>query len=388
MTDTSQGRALIVGGGIGGLATAHSLGRLGIESVVFERADAIRKIQIGGGFHMWTNAVRALARLGLYDQVQAIGAPLARTQYRSWKGRPISTWPVAEIAEANEVTDVGVSRQDLQALLVEAVGLERIRLGSTVAGFDQDGDEVTLTLADGSIERGSLLIGADGLRSSIRAQIHGDGPPRYAGYTQWQSLIPDPDHEFLEAGDERVLFGRGARAVLHHVGGGRLFWAAVIYGDERGPEAAAGRELLLERFRDFEEPLAAAIAATPPERIARLQIYDRRPIEDWGRGRVTLLGDAAHPMTTNLSQGACQVLEDAAVLARCLTEEDGVESSLRRYERVRAPRTARLVKQSRRAADMGAWRRAPVCAVRDRIFSVALSGPALKDHRRFVAEPL
>jgi 2-polyprenyl-6-methoxyphenol hydroxylase-like FAD-dependent oxidoreductase len=388
LTDTAQLRALVVGGGIGGLATAHALAGLGVDSIVFERVDDVRKIQLGGGFHMWTNAVRALARLGLYDEVQAIGAPLTETRFFTSKGKSIARWPVGEIAEANHVTDVGISRQDLQALLVETVGRDRIRLGATVTGFAQDDDGVTVTLKDGSTERGDLLIGADGLRSTIRGQLHGDGPPRYAGYTQWQSLIPDPGHEWLPAGTERVLFGPGSRAVLHHVGGGRLFWAAVIYGDEAGPEASAGPELLLERFQGWPEPILAAITATAPERIARLQIYDRRPILRWGEGRVTLVGDAAHPMTTNLSQGACQVLEDAAVLARCLTEEDGVEASLGRYERVRTRRTAPLVKESRRAADMGAWRRAPVCAVRARVFGIALSGPALKSHRRFVAEPL
>ncbi len=377
-------RALIVGGGIGGLASAHALASQGIDAVVFEQADDVRKIQLGGGFHIWTNAARALQRLGLYEQVQAIGAPLDVTEYRTASGRLLTSWPVAEIARENGVLDVGVSRQDLQALLVEALGGDRLRLGATCTGFEQDRDEVRLSFADGREERGSLLIAADGLRSTIRAQIHGAHEPRYAGYTQWQSLIPDEGYA-LPAHAERVLFGPGSRAVLHRVGGERLFWAAVLYGEEHGPEAQADREVLLAHFARWQEPVAAAIAATPHERIARLQIYDREPLASWGRGRVTLLGDAAHPMTTNLSQGACQTLEDAVALARCVRAEDDVQAALRSYEQARIGRTTPIVKQSRRIARVGALKQPLACALRDRMTALTLGGPVLKAHRRFVA---
>jgi 2-polyprenyl-6-methoxyphenol hydroxylase-like FAD-dependent oxidoreductase len=377
-------RALIVGGGIGGLATAHALVSQGIDAIVFEQVDDVRKIQLGGGFHIWTNAARALQRLGLYDQVQAIGAPLDVTEYRTESGRLLASWPVAEVARENGVVDVGVSRQDLQALLIEALGGDRIRLGAKCTGFEQDGEGVRLSFSDGREERGSLLIAADGLRSTVRAQIHGAHEPRYAGYTQWQSLIPDEGYS-LPPRDERVLFGPGARAVLHRVGGERLFWAAVLYGEEDGPEARAGKGALLERFADWQEPVAAAIAATPQEHIARLQIYDRTPIASWGAGRVTLLGDAAHPMTTNLSQGACQTLEDAVALARCLRGQSDIEAALRSYEQARIRRTSPIVKQSRRIARVGSLRQPLACALRNRMTALTLAGPVLKAHRRFVA---
>jgi 2-polyprenyl-6-methoxyphenol hydroxylase-like FAD-dependent oxidoreductase len=378
-------RALIVGGGIGGLATAHALSRQGIEALVFEQADDVRKIQLGGGFHIWTNAARALQQLGLYDQVEAIGAQMEVTEYRTNTGRLLTTWPVGEIAREHGVRDVGVSRQDLQALLVEAVGPDRIRLGARCTGFEQDGEEVRLRFADGGEERGSLLIAADGLRSTIRAQLHGASAPRYAGYTQWQSLVPDEGYA-LPQHAERVLFGPASRAILHRVGGERLFWAAVLYSKEDGPVSRAGRDTLLERFAGWQEPLTQAIAATPPQSIARLQIYDREPLSSWGVGRVTLLGDAAHPMTTNLSQGACQVLEDAAALARCLRASEDTVAALRSYEQLRIRRTTPVVKQSARIARVGAVRNPLACAVRNRMTALTLGGPVLKAHRRFVAQ--
>ncbi len=384
----STDRALIVGGGIGGLATAYGLLAQGRDVTVFEQAGDVRKIQLGGGFHIWTNAARALQQFGLYERVQAIGAPLEATEYLTAKGKPLAMWPVAEIARENGVVDVGVSRQDLQALLVEAVGVDRIRLGARCTGFEQNGEGVRLRLADGGDEQGSVLVGADGLRSTVRAQLHGEHEPHYVGYTQWQSLIPDDEAYALPQGAERVLFGAGSRAVLHHVGGERLFWAAVLYGKPNGPEAQAGKEALLERFADWQEPLTAAIAATPQEQIARLQIYDRKPLAQWGEGRVTLLGDAAHPMTTNLSQGANQTLEDAAVLTRCLGEATDSESALRAYEEARIKRTTAVVKQSALLARTGALKRPLAVAARERMTALTLGGPALKAHRRFVAAEL
>jgi 2-polyprenyl-6-methoxyphenol hydroxylase-like FAD-dependent oxidoreductase len=380
-------RALIVGGGIGGLATAHALRGEGIDAVVFERVGDVRKIQLGGGLHLWTNAARALQRLGLYEQAQAIGTPIELTEYRNADGRLLASWPVGEIARENAVSDVGVSRQDLQALLVEAVGAERIRLGAQCVSFEQDADEVRLQLADGSEERGSMLIAADGVRSVIRAQIHGSHEPRYAGYTQWQSLIPAAGHP-LPPQHERVVFGPGSRAVLHHVGGERLFWAAVLYGHQDGPETLAQKDQLVARFAAWRESIAAAIEATPQESITRMQVFDRDPISRWGVGRVTLLGDAAHAMTTNLSQGACQTLEDAAVLARCLRATKEPVTALRSYEAERMKRTSRVVQQSRRIARVGSWQRPVACAVRDRMTAFALSGPVLKAQRKFVAEDL
>ncbi len=376
-----------MGGGIGGLATAYGLMQQGREVLVFEQASDVRKIQLGGGFHIWTNAARALRQLGLYEQVQAIGAPIDATDYLTDKGKPLASWPVAEIARENGVVDVGVSRQDLQALLVEAVGVQHIRLGARCTGFQQDHEGVRVKLADGSEEQGALLVGADGLRSTVRAQIHGEQEPHYVGYTQWQSLIPGVD-ELLPPRAERVLFGAGSRAVLHHVGGERLFWAAVLYGAPDGPEAQSGKDALLRRFAGWQEPVTAAIAATAEESIARLQIYDRKPLSSWGTGRVTLLGDAAHPMTTNLSQGACQTLEDAAVLTRCLGEARDVGSALQAYERARIERTTPVVKQSALLARTGALKRPLACAARDRMTALTLGGPALKAHRRFVAVEL
>lgn len=381
-------RAIIIGGGIGGLSAAIALRRAGIDVAVFEQQSDLRKTQVGGGIHMWTNAMRALAQIGLADRVREHGAIVERTEYRTRNGRKLGEWPLADLAREHGVPDVGITRGELQQLLVDAQDEGSVQAGVTCLGFEQDDGGVVVRLTDGREERGDLLVGADGLRSTVRAQLHGDRPPRYAGYAQLQALA-DGGPELLPLGIERIVFGRGNRAVLHHVGGDRLFWAGAVYG----PEGSLGKgqprkEMLLERFRGWEHPVEAAIERTPEETIVGFDIYDRPPLERWGEGRVTLLGDAAHPMTTNLSQGGCQAIEDGVVLARCLREHDDVRSALRAYESARIPRTSALVKRSHRIAQMGGIKNPVASAARDRIFGFALGRVALKEHRKFVAHPL
>ncbi len=381
-------RAIIVGGGIGGLSAAIALRRAGIEAEVFEKAADPATTQVGGGFHLWGNAVRALRDLGLEEKAQAIGATIERTEFHSSTGKELAVWPVAEISGEVGASDLGVNRADLQRILNESAGAETIRSGTELADFRQDEKGVTARFTDGREERGDLLVGADGLRSTVRSQMLGSEAPDYAGYTQWQTVTADCS-ELIGEGSERVTFGPGLRTVVHHVGGGRLFWAAVIYGPEGDAGRPPGRkEMLLQRFRGWPAPISEAIAGTPEEDITGLAVFDRKPVKRWGVDRVTLLGDAAHPMTTNTSQGGNQAIEDAVVLARCLREERELPHALRNYEEQRIPRTALLVKRSRQAANMNAWSDPLRCRLRDLVFSKVLPGPGLRDLRETVAVEL
>jgi 2-polyprenyl-6-methoxyphenol hydroxylase-like FAD-dependent oxidoreductase len=380
-------RAIIVGAGIGGLSAALALRRAGIDATVLERADDPRTTQVGGGFHLWGNALRASRKLGLEERFEDIGAVIRHTEFFSWRGKHLAEWPVAEVSGAVDAVDLGVSRADLQRVLHDAAG-EWVVPGAELVSFSDDGDGVTATLADGRIERGDLLVGADGLRSAVRSQLLGPARPDYSGYVQWQTVTRE-GADLLGEGMERIFFGPGLRTVFHHVGGGQLFWAAVTYGPESDAGAPPGRKrTLLERFRGWPEPIEAAIEGTPEDQIVGLAVYDRKPVKRWGEGRVTLLGDAAHPMTTNTSQGGNQAIEDGVVLANCLSADGDVSGALRRYEEQRIPRTALLVKRSRQAADWNAWRDPVRCRVRDIMLSKLLPGPALKELRASVAVEL
>jgi 2-polyprenyl-6-methoxyphenol hydroxylase-like FAD-dependent oxidoreductase len=381
------GNVIVIGAGIGGLSAAIALQRSGVGVTVFERSTDLRNVRVGGGFHIWANAVRALRELGLAERSQELGAQIEITRFMNPRGRVLAEWPCGEIGRTLGAPDVGLSRAALQGMLVEGAGGVEIRTGMECTGFEQDEDGVTVRFADGHEERGAALIGADGLRSVVRGQLFGATAPDYAGYTQWQTAIDRGD--LLPAGDEHVIFGPGLRTVMHHTDDQRLFWAAVTYGPEGGGAVKERpKAILLELFREFPERFLTAVEATPDAEVTGLDVYERKPIKRWGEARVTLLGDAAHPMTTNTSQGGNQAIEDGVVLARCLKDGSDPASALRDYEARRIPRTSALVKRSHAAARTGAWADPLRCRIRDVMMRVVLSGVALKDHRKLVSADL
>ncbi len=381
-------RVIIAGGGVGGLAAAVALRRAGIDVAVFEQLDKVGSTLVGGGFHLWPNAIRALREVGLDETARANGAPFEVTEFRSSRGGQLAKWPLTEIARKLDLFDVGIGRSELLGMLHGALDGASVSGGAKLVDFDHDPEGVTVRFADGREERGDVLVGADGLRSVVRAKLLGTSEPDYAGYVQWQTLV-DGLTDLFPAGVERITFGPGSRSVMHHVSGGRLFWACVIYGSADGAGKAPGRkQLLLDTFNGWPAPITAAVEATPEEQIVGLPIYDRQPVQGWGRGRVTLLGDAAHPMTTNTSQGGNLAIEDGVVLARMLAGGDRPEAALRAYEERRISRTTPMVKNSRWISNMNAWRDPLRVAFRDRFYRIGVPRKGFSDLRKTMGEPL
>jgi 2-polyprenyl-6-methoxyphenol hydroxylase-like FAD-dependent oxidoreductase len=332
-------KALVVGGGIGGLAAGIALRRLGIEATVLERAAELEAV--GAGLGLAANAVEALERLGVADQVRARGERAETLVARKPSGRSIIELPLA----GREM--FGVHRADLQEVLAAALG-DGLRLGAVCTGFHDDRERVTVTLADGEQLQGDVLVGADGLRSTTRAWLLQDGPPTYAGYTGWRA-VAELDERLL-GGLMSETWGRGVRFGLIPIGAGRVYWfVSESRPEPEAPVVPGDKDRLARLVSGWHDPIQAAIASTPGEAISGTGIYARAPARTWGRGRVTLLGDAAHPMTPDLSQGAAQALEDAVVLAASLRDVDDPVAGLRAYEEARRRRTAPIVKRSRAA---------------------------------------
>jgi 2-polyprenyl-6-methoxyphenol hydroxylase-like FAD-dependent oxidoreductase len=253
-----------------------------------------------------------------------------------------------------------VHRADLQVLLVREVGEGTLRLSAEVEGFEQDEGGVTVFLGGGE-ERADILVGADGLRSKTRAALFGPEKSRHTGYTVWRAVVElaEPGEELLPWGTGFESWGRGARFGCAHIGKGRVYWFATDNApksEKDGPpgSAAGPKEMLPRLLGSWHRTVGELIEATVEDAILRTDIYDREPLDEhWGEGRVTLLGDAAHPMTPNLGQGAGQAMEDAVVLARCLREGGATADSLRRYGRLRCDRAAMVVRRSRRVGMVG-----------------------------------
>jgi 2-polyprenyl-6-methoxyphenol hydroxylase-like FAD-dependent oxidoreductase len=330
---------VIVGGGIGGLAAGIALRRVGIDAAVLEQARELEVV--GAGLGLAANAVQALERLGVADQLRARGEVAETLVARKPSGDS-----VIELSLAGRGM-LGVHRADLQEVLAGALG-DGLRLGAACTGFRDHGELVSVSLDGGEQVEGDVLVGADGLRSKTRAWLLQDGEPAYAGYTGWRAVTALDDASLR--GRMSETWGRGVRFGLIPIGSGRLYWfVSESRAEPEAPVVPGEKDRLARLVSGWHDPIQDAIASTPKEAISGTGIYARRPARTWGRERVTLLGDAAHPMTPDLSQGAAQALEDAVVLAASLRDVEDPEIGLRAYEALRRRRTAPIVKRSRAA---------------------------------------
>jgi 2-polyprenyl-6-methoxyphenol hydroxylase-like FAD-dependent oxidoreductase len=348
-------KVLVVGGGIGGLALCAALRNDGHEVEVYERAAALE--QVGAGLSLAPNALAALDRLGVGDEVRRRGGVAGTIYVRNRDGTVLSEIDAA----GREWEVVGVHRADLQDVLLRAAG--EVRLGTDVTGFGSDGKSVAVQLANGDAREGDVLVGADGIRSTVRAQLKGDEPLRFAGYFGWRAAIEFDDATLRGRFSE--TWGPRVRVGLITLGAARLYWFVSERGRESDPLPPDTSAYLRDLLHAWHEPIPAVAAATPASALTRLPIHDRRPAKEWGRGRVTLLGDAAHPMTPNLGQGAAQALEDAVVLREALRREQNAVAALRAYEAARIPRTTMIVRRSWQFGRFAQLSNPLACRVRD-----------------------
>ena len=369
-------KVIIIGGGIGGLSAAIALGRVGVETVVYEQADRLR--EVGAGLTLWANASKALGKLGAASGLLAIGSALARFEVRNWRGDVLAAMPFAMLErKLGTSVNICVHRGEFLDQLARLIEPKSLDCGAQCVGFHEDDAGVTVYFADGRGEWADMLVGADGLHSVVRTRLHGKSRPRYAGYTCWRALTRF-EHKALPSGMAFEAWGPGKRFAVHHCGQGRIFW----YGTKNTPEGMAdapgGRKAeVLDCFRDWFSPIPELIEATQDD-ILRNDIVDRKPIKSWGKGRVTLLGDAAHPTTPNLGQGACQAIEDALTLAHCFGRSGNSEASLRVYEDMRIRRTTTITNQSLRVGISGQLQNPLACTLRDALVRLTPSAISLR----------
>lgn len=366
-------RAIVIGAGIGGLSAAIALRRIGIPVTVLERSAELR--EVGAGIQIWANGMAALDRLGLADEVARLGEPLEEMSFTSWRGQPLLQLPVGELARAAGVRlPVIVRRPDLLHALAEGAGEGTVRLGSDCVGYEQDGDGVTVRLADGREERGALVVAADGADSLVRMARLPQAKPRYAGYQYLRALCDLTDPR-VPAGAFQFSFGRAHRFGIH----AGVYWFGVVVTPPGTVDSPAGRKRdLLECFRDFAEPVPTLVESVPDETIGRTDIRDLEPLERWVDGRVVIVGDAAHATTPNLGRGAGEAIEDAITLAACLeaagslADGEQLAQALARFEQERRPATAAVQTKARRIGQMLSWRGRAACAAREAFMRTAM----------------
>ena len=336
----------VVGGGIGGLTAALSLFRAGFDVNVYERAAELA--EVGAGVQISPNASRVLHGLGLAGELARSGVkPLAWHQRRWEDGRTLLRTPLAEpLEETFGFPHYQMHRADLLAALASAVPPERVHLRHRLTDVIDHGDRVEARFANGARVDADVLVGADGIHSAVRGVLFGSDDARFTGCAAFRGLVPAQRLRELELEvTAQVWMGPGRHFVHYFVSQRRLVnFVAVIEQDSWTGESWTDRGEVAVALAAFEgwHPQVRTILGSVDETFI-WALFDRPPLERWSVGRITLLGDACHPMLPFMAQGAAQAIEDGATLTACLAELDpDIPSALQRYEQLRLPRASRL----------------------------------------------
>jgi 2-polyprenyl-6-methoxyphenol hydroxylase-like FAD-dependent oxidoreductase len=363
------GSAVVVGGGIGGLAAAVALFRQGWRVTVLERAPELT--EVGAGLTLWSNALAALDEIGLGDEVRDTGSISGPGGTRTPDGTWLNRIPAGQIERQLGVTAVGIHRATLVDLLRAPLAERALVTGAEVVDVHPDSPVSVAYLRHGEPHqvRADLVVAADGIHSHVRRSLWDrPGRVRYSGTTAWRAVTPEPWPEELAA---VLTWGRGMEFGTVPLGDGRVYWFGAVNAPAGG-RSRDEQEEVRRRFGQWHDPIPRLVDSTPPEAVLRNDLFHLSPGPNgYVRGRVVLVGDAAHAMTPHLGQGACQAIEDGVVLASLLADAYDVDDALAEYDRVRRSRTRRVARMSRTSARVGQQLANPLAvAVRNRLIRV------------------
>lgn len=334
---------IILGGGIGGFCAAIALQQHGFAVKVYEKAKKFG--EVGAGITLWSNAIKVARTLGIADAIVAAGSKVERSQIRDRNGQTLFDAAIGDMETKYGEPVVAIHRADLHEILVNALAPDTLVLNTSCTRFEQDENGVTVHFDSGESAAANLLIGADGIHSILRKQMFPDIGLRYSGYTAWRGVVETENESALGLTSES--WGQGARFGIVRIDRKRVYWFAT-HNQPPGEKATAEqrKSKLQDIFKQWHSPIDHLLDATPADAILQNDIYDVVPFSAWTNGRVTLLGDAAHPTTPNMGQGACMAMESAYTLARALREENDHHAAFGRYERERHARTAWITNTS------------------------------------------
>jgi 2-polyprenyl-6-methoxyphenol hydroxylase-like FAD-dependent oxidoreductase len=346
--------AIVVGGGIGGLAAARALEQTGWEVTLFEQAPEVRAV--GAGIGLAPNAVRAMDALGLGEALRARSQVQGAIGIRRASGRWLMRLQAEQVTARFGEPLYALHRADLHRLLLDSLDTVTVHTGhrATAVTSDRNGARVTLATSPGPLTADAdLVVAADGVHSRLRSALFPTYPgAAYAGYVCWRGVVPaEVARQLGLAATLTETWGRELRLGIATLGDGGIYW----FGGGAAPQGSYRDDTLAQvaaRFGDWHSPIPEVLAATPADTMLRNDIYylpARLP--SFVSGRVALLGDAAHAVTPDIGQGACLAIEDAVVLAAATADTADLAAALRGYDEARRARTQRMARVSGRVSD-------------------------------------
>jgi FAD-dependent urate hydroxylase len=343
-------KVVIIGAGIGGLTAGIALKQAGFAVEIYDRVKELRPI--GAGISLWSNGVKVLNRLGLGHEMAAIGGKMDRMQYRTKAGTLLNDIDLMPLIDQVGQRPFPVARRALQNMLLQAFAGE-VKLDHKCVGIEEEATGVTAFFENGHQAKGDVLIAADGIRSALREYVLAKPTaPQYAGYVNWNGLVPISE-DLAPKNHWMIYVGDHQRASMMPVAGDQFYFffdVPLPAGTEANPEHYKAE--LQSHFVGWADPIQNLIERLDPLAVARLDICDAGPFEQFVRGKVALLGDAAHATCPDLGQGGAQAIEDAWVLTNYLTTTNiSVEDALQRYEAERVSRANAVVAKARKRAE-------------------------------------
>lgn len=334
MTD----RINIIGAGIGGLTIALTLKQKGFNVSVYESADKIKPI--GAGIILANNAMQVMKKLGLQEKLEKVGNRISFMKITNQNLKPLSVADLSGFEQKYGVSNLAIHRGDLQKVIAEEIGFENIHLSKRLLKVEK-GTVYNLTFADTSTLQTKILIGADGIKSVVRNHLFTENTIRNANQICWRGVCKmDLPKQYYNELNE--AWGKGKRFGFVKISDKKVYWYALINAkNQTGKEVDLGK-----LFKDFHSDILRIINATAGNKIITSEITDLQPIKKWQAENVCLVGDAAHATTPNLGQGACQAIEDAYVLGKCLEDEIEVQTAFQNYEQLRMKKAHTIVNSS------------------------------------------
>lgn len=368
----------IAGAGIGGLTLAALLNQRGIQATVFEKSNTPNPL--GTGLSIWKNALDILFPLGLKEDIQARACEIKHIEVLNEKGRRLQYLPMSTLGKG----EIGymMHREELHRMLREKIEPHQLCHQSRISGVKQHSDKIEFTVNHKQTLLTDVLVGADGLHSRIREYVLEKDELRYSGEICWRGIasVNHPDQGWL-----REFQGPGIRAGFSPIDDQRVYW---FLTQVSSPDFSLSREehqaYLTEKFKHWPHDIAGLINATPTDEIYFHPLYDRKPVLRWSKNRVTLLGDAAHPMTPNLGQGACMAIEDAAALTRSISTYENVSSMLQNYEQQQVTRARHMVNASRAMGKLANIRNPFAKLVKEKIMAATPSSMMARQMKKYI----